>query len=98
MVKSELVQRISDQNAHLYLRDVDRLVSAILDEITGALSRGDRVEIRGFGTFGVKARPARNGRNPRTGAEVRVPAKAIPAFKAGKEMRLRLNQPKSAGA
>ena len=92
MIKSELVQRIANRNPHLYLRDVEKIVNAILDEITGALSRGDRVELRGFGAFSVKHRDARVGRNPRTGAHVTVNEKTVPFFKTGKEMRERLNQ------
>ena len=92
MIKSELVQRISAANPHLYQRDVENIVEAILDEITVALSRGDRVELRGFGAFSVKARPARLGRNPRTGAQVKVSEKVVPYFKTGKEMRDRLNR------
>ncbi len=92
MIKSELVQRIANRNPHLYLRDVEKIVNAILDEITKALSRGDRVELRGFGAFSVKHREARVGRNPRTGAHVPVNEKAVPFFKTGKEMRERLNQ------
>ncbi len=91
MIKSELVQRIADRNPHLYLRDVEKIVNAILDEITHALARGDRVELRGFGAFSVKHRDARVGRNPRTGAHVSVDEKAVPFFKTGKEMRERLN-------
>jgi integration host factor subunit beta len=92
MIKSELVQRIANRNPHLYVRDVEKIVNAILDEITGALSRGDRVELRGFGAFSVKHRDARVGRNPRTGAHVPVNEKTVPFFKTGKEMRERLNQ------
>jgi integration host factor subunit beta len=91
MIKSELVQRIAERNPHLYQRDVENIVNAILDEITQALSRGDRVELRGFGAFSVKKRDARTGRNPRTGAAVDVSEKAVPVFKTGKDMRLRLN-------
>ncbi|MXN66741.1 integration host factor subunit beta [Stappia sp. GBMRC 2046] len=91
MIKSELVQRISEQNPHLYQRDVENIVNAILDEITEALKRGDRVELRGFGAFSVKNRPARVGRNPRTGQKVEVSEKNVPFFKTGKEMRERLN-------
>ena len=92
LIKSELVQRIADRNPHLYLRDVENIVNAILAEITNALSRGDRVELRGFGAFSVKHRPARTGRNPRTGAHVSVDQKSVPFFKTGKEMRERLNK------
>ena len=67
MIKSELVQRIAEHNPHLYQRDVENIVNAILEEIVAALARGDRVELRGFGAFSVKSRPARTGRNPRTG-------------------------------
>ena len=94
MIKSELVLKIAEQNPHLYQRDVENLVNAILDTITGALARGDRVELRGFGAFSVKARPARLGRNPRTGAHVSVDEKVVPFFKTGKDMRVRLNKPR----
>jgi len=94
MIKSELVQKIAESNPHLYQRDVENIVDAILDEITSALSRGDRVELRGFGAFSTKARPARLGRNPRTGAQVKVAEKVVPYFKTGKEMRERLNRPR----
>jgi integration host factor subunit beta len=92
MIKSELIQRISSQNPHLYQRDVEKIVTVILDEIVEALRRGDRVELRGFGAFSVKHRGARPGRNPRTGAAVSVAKKAIPFFKRGKEMHVRLNR------
>ena len=92
MIKSELIQRIASRNEHLYHRDVETIVSTILDEITAALARGDRVELRGFGAFSVKHRPARTGRNPRTGAHVSVEQKSVPFFKTGKEMRERLNR------
>jgi integration host factor subunit beta len=91
MIKSELVQRIAEHNPHLYQRDVENIVNAILDEIVAALARGDRVELRGFGAFSVKRREARQGRNPRTGDSVKVAEKHIPFFKTGKEMRARLN-------
>ena len=74
VVKSELVERIAHQNLHLYQRDVEYIINAILDEISAALVRGDRVELRGFGVFSVKHWAARTGRNPRTGASVAVPA------------------------
>ncbi len=91
MIKSELVLKIAEQNPHLYQRDVEILVNAILDTISDALARGDRVELRGFGAFSVKRRDARLGRNPRTGDHVEVVEKAVPFFKTGKEMRERLN-------
>jgi integration host factor subunit beta len=91
MIKSELVQRIAQANPHLYQRHVEMIVNTILEEITAALARGDRVELRGFGAFSVKHRPARTGRNPRTGAKVAVDQKNVPFFKTGKEMRERLN-------
>jgi integration host factor subunit beta len=91
MIKSELVLRIAEQNPHLYQRDVENIVNAILDTIVDALARGDRVELRGFGAFSVKRRDARVGRNPRTGETVDVSEKVIPVFKTGKEMRTRLN-------
>ncbi|MDJ0931017.1 integration host factor subunit beta [Breoghania sp.] len=91
MIKSELVQRIAEQNPHLYQRDVENIVNAILDEVVDALKGGDRVELRGFGAFSIKNRPARVGRNPRTGQKVEVMEKYVPFFKTGKEMRKRLN-------
>ncbi len=91
MTKSELIQRLAEMNPHLYQRDVERIVSTIFDEISVALARGDRVELRGFGAFSVKARDARIGRNPRTGASVNVARKFVPFFKTGKDLRERLN-------
>lgn len=92
MIKSELIQRLADENPHLFQRDVENIVNAILNQIGDALSRGDRVELRGFGAFSVKNRPARVGRNPRTGEKVAVEEKYVPQFKAGKEIRERLNR------
>lgn len=91
MIKSELVQHIANQNPHLYQRDVENIVNAILNEITQALAQGNRVELRGFGAFSVKSRKPRIGRNPRTGESVQVAAKSVPFFKTGKELRERLN-------
>lgn len=91
MTKSELVQKLAETNPHLYLRDVEKIVDTIFDEIVNALGRGDRVELRGFGAFSVKERAARKGRNPRTGETVQVDAKRMPFFKTGKELRDRLN-------
>jgi integration host factor subunit beta len=95
MIKSELVQRISSHNSHLYQRDLENIINTVLDQIVDAMSRGDRVELRGFGVFSVKIRAARTGRNPRTGAVVPVSKKAVPFFKTGKEMRERLNAEKA---
>ena len=92
MTKSELIARLAADNPHLYQRDVERIVSTIFDEITSALSQGDRVELRGFGAFSVKQRGARVARNPRTGASVEVAEKKVPFFKMGKGMRERLNR------
>ena len=91
MTKSELIQKLADANPHLYQRDVERIVTTIFDEITDALANGDRVELRGFGAFSVKERASRTGRNPRTGEAVDVPAKYIPYFKTGKQLREKLN-------
>jgi integration host factor subunit beta len=92
MLKSELMERISSQNPHLFARDVEKIITAIFDEIIKALSRGDRVELRGFGAFSVRRRGARQGRNPRTGFAVSVAKKTIPHFKTGKGMHERLNR------
>jgi integration host factor subunit beta len=93
MIKSELVQRVSLASPHLYERDVEKLVNAILDAITAAMARGDRVELRGFGSFAAKTRRARSARNPRTGASLEVRQKRFPFFRTGKEMRERVNKP-----
>lgn len=91
MTRSELIARLAQRNPHLFQRDVERIVATIFDEIGEALARGQRVELRGFGAFSVKRRDARIGRNPRTGATVRVSEKLIPFFKTGKQLRERLN-------
>ncbi len=91
MTKSELIQRLAELNPHLFRHDVERIVAAIFDEISSALAEGDRVELRGFGAFSVKERDARIGRNPRTGEAVNVLRKFAPFFKAGKDLRDRLN-------
>ena len=91
MIKSELIQLIADKNPHLYQRDVENIVNAILGERTDALSSGDRVELRGFGAFSVNHRQPRQGRNPRAGEKVSVDEKWVPFFKTGKELRERLN-------
>lgn len=91
MTKSELIQKLADRNPHLLLRDLEKIVDTFFDEITNALVRGDRVELRGFGAFSIKHRDARIGRNPRTGEAVQVEAKRLPFFKTGKALRERLN-------
>jgi integration host factor subunit beta len=91
MTKSDLIRQLAEANPHLYQRDIERIVSTVFEEVTEALVRGDRVELRGFGAFSVRHRNSRVGRNPRTGEEVRVPDKAVPYFKTGKELRERLN-------
>jgi integration host factor subunit beta len=93
MIKSELVQRVWILKPHLYHRDIEKIIDSILDQIVIALARGGRVELRGFGAFSVKNRPARAGRNPRTGAQVAVDRKNLPFFKPSKEIRKRLNPP-----
>ena len=92
MIKSELIQRISQKNPHLYHRDVERIINTVFGKIVEALGNGDRVELRGFGAFSVKERQSREGRNPRTGESVQVEAKRVPFFKTGKELRERLNK------
>jgi len=94
MTKSELIQKLADRNPHLLLRDVERIVDTVFDEITDTLAEGNRVELRGFGAFSVKHRDARIGRNPRTGEQVQVEAKRLPFFKTGKALREALNEEK----
>jgi integration host factor subunit beta len=91
MIRSELIQKLADENPHLFQRDVERIINTIFDEITETMARGDRVELRGFGAFSVKKRDSRVGRNPRTGASVAVAEKHVPFFKTGKLLRDRLN-------
>jgi integration host factor subunit beta len=91
MIKSELIQIISQDYPHLFHRDIERIVNTVFDEVAEALAHGDRVELRGFGAFSVKSRSARVGRNPRTGELVQVPKKYVPFFKTGKDLRARLN-------
>jgi integration host factor subunit beta len=96
MIKSELIQRVLAQNPHLYFRDAEKVINAVLEEVVAALKRGDRVEVRGFGVFFVKQRSARMGRNPQSGVPVAVNQKNMPLFKAGKEIRERLNDAQAA--
>ena len=91
MTRSGLIQRLAAANPHLYARDIERIVDVVFEQIGSALARGDRVELRGFGVFSIRARGARVGRNPRTGDEVAVPSKIVPHFKPGKELHERLN-------
>lgn len=91
MIKSELIDRLSAENPHLTHKEVERVVNVVLDQMVQAMAAGGRVELRGFGAFSVRDRPARSGRNPRTGETVEVPAKSVPFFKSGKELRERLN-------
>jgi integration host factor subunit beta len=91
MIRSELIQKVAEENPHLFQRDVERIVNTVFEEIIEAMARGDRVELRGFGAFSVKKRDARTGRNPRTGEAVDVDQKHVPFFKTGKALRDRLN-------
>ena len=92
MIRSELIERVAELHPHLRYSDVERVVETIFTSIGDALARGDRVEIRGFGTFSLKHRKARTGRNPRTGTTVEVPRKVIPYFKTGKYLHSSLNE------
>lgn len=92
MIKSELILRVAEIYPHLYQRDVEAIVNRLLDEIGDAMGRGDRVELRGFGTFSVKQRESRIGRNPRSGESVAVAKKHAPFFKTGKDLRERMNR------
>jgi integration host factor subunit beta len=91
MTRSGLIRRLAAANPHLHLHDLERIVATVFERIGSALSRGERVELRGFGMFSTRGRGERVGRNPRTGAAVTVPGKAVPRFKAGKELAKRLN-------
>ena len=91
LIKSQLIQNITEANPHLFVRDVERIVNTIFNEITQSLAEGKRVELRGFGAFSVQHRRERTGRNPRTGEAVHVDEKFIPRFKTGKELRFKLN-------
>ncbi len=91
MIKSELIAQLTEENPHLFQRDIERIVASIFEEITKALESGGRVELRGFGAFSVRHRAPRIGRNPKSGESVNVPAKSVPFFKAGKELRQRVD-------
>lgn len=92
MTKSELIDKLATRQTHLMHKDVELAVKLILDEVSLALARQERVEIRGFGSFSLHHRPARVGRNPKTGDAVEISAKYVPHFKPGKELRERVNQ------
>jgi len=92
MTKSELIARLAERFPQLVVKDADLSVKMILDAMTEALAKGDRIEIRGFGSFSLNYRPPRTGRNPKTGEKVQVPAKHVPHFKAGKELRERVDE------
>jgi integration host factor subunit beta len=92
MTKSQLIERITQQAPHVHPRRIEAIVNAVFEQMTEALKAGERIELRGFGCFVVKSRPARLGRNPRTGASVAVPRRIALAFAAGKELRERINR------
>jgi len=92
MTKSELIAHLAQRFPQLVAKDADLAVKVILDALADTLSRGDRIEIRGFGSFSLNYRPPRIGRNPKSGFKVEVPAKYVPHFKAGKELRERVDQ------
>lgn len=92
MTKSELIEKLADQQQHLSQIDVDLAVRSIIEQMSGALANGDRIEIRGFGSFCLHFRPPRIGRNPKTGVSVALPGKHVPHFKPGKELRERVNR------
>jgi len=91
MTKSELVSQLAARFPQLVLKDADCAVKMILDAMTGALANGHRIEIRGFGSFALNYRPPKVSRNPKSGEKVQVPAKRVPHFKAGKELRERVD-------
>jgi integration host factor subunit beta len=92
MTKSELIARLAARYPQLVSKDAEYAVKMMLDAMTDALVRGERIEIRGFGSFGLNHRPARVGRNPKSGDKVEVPEKFVPHFKAGKELRERVDE------
>ncbi len=91
MTKSELILKITSKNSYLYHKDVYKIIDTLFNCVTNALKDGDRVELRGFGTFTTKLRNARIGRNPKTGDPVAIPQKKMPFFKMGKSMKERIN-------
>ncbi len=97
MTKSDLIERVAERVPHISKKDTELVVNTIFDSMTDSLRRNDRIEIRGFGSFQVKIREAREGRNPKTGAEVKIPAKRTPFFKVGKELKERIDQARGIG-
>ena len=91
MTKSDLILKITNKNSFLYQKDIQKIVDSLFQSVTNALKNGDRVELRGFGTFSTKFRKARVGRNPKTGDPVAIPKKKLPFFKMGKSMKERIN-------
>ena len=91
MTKSELIEILSSKNTHLNYKDVELAVKSLLEQMSHSLANGDRIEIRGFGSFSLHFRPPRAGRNPKTGDSVSLPGKHVPHFKPGKELRERVN-------
>jgi len=91
MMKSELIERIARKQSHLAYKDVELAVKSMLEQMSNSLSGGERIEIRGFGSFSLHYRPPRSGRNPKTGGSVSLPGKHVPHFKPGKELRERVN-------
>ncbi len=91
MLRSELIDKLHDDNPHLTRQDTERVVAVILESITQTLEKGARVELRGFGAFSTRHRKARAGRNPRTGNDVFVPEKYVPFFRTGKELKAKID-------
>lgn len=91
VMKSELIERIARKQSHLAYKDVELAVKGLLEQMSNSLSGGERIEIRGFGSFSLHFRPPRSGRNPKTGDSVSLPGKHVPHFKPGKELRERVN-------
>ncbi len=96
MTRSDLISKLAERFPSLTAKEVELAVKAILESVTESMSQGNRVEIRGFGSFDLNHRPARVGRNPKTGKRVDVPEKYVPHFKAGKELRDRVDYPNQA--
>ncbi len=95
MTKSQLIECIAEKAPHVHPRRIEAIVNAFFEQLTQALKAGERIELRGFGCFGVKSRPARIGRNPKTGAPVPLPRRLAVSFAAGKELRERINRARS---